>query len=139
MMLQVRVLKLELPPAASEAGIRTFARGGEWERAASMFEALLQQPGHTLADQTLEHMFDAFADAAAADRALGLLQVSPGAGAASGQTGIGHQGCSGQLQDPSLAMRRGGGWQPPGQASHLPCHFCPAPSRLCRGTPAIPA
>lgn len=73
---EARLLKLALPAAALEAGIRTFAAGGQWARAADMLEALNVPP----ALDTSVAVFRALAEGRQADRSLQLLESMERAG-----------------------------------------------------------
>ncbi|GBF97943.1 hypothetical protein Rsub_10616 [Raphidocelis subcapitata] len=81
---EARVMKLELPPAALEAGIRTFAEGGQWQRAVDMLEALAAA-GRRAELSTSEAVFRALAGGGQAERALALYEaLEAGGGGVSG-------------------------------------------------------
>ncbi|KAI8465081.1 MAG: hypothetical protein J3K34DRAFT_525634 [Monoraphidium minutum] len=74
---EARVLKLQLPAEATEASIRTFAAGGQWQRAVEMLEALMAGGGGgaQAGGDTAAAVFRALADGQQAERALQLLEV----------------------------------------------------------------
>jgi hypothetical protein len=84
---EARVLKHVLPPHALEAGIRTFAAGGQWQRAVDMLQALMaaadgSNGGSGVSPATARAVFQALADGGQAAAALSLLNAIEASGAA---------------------------------------------------------
>lgn len=80
---EARVLKLALPREALEAGIRTFAASGQWQRAVDMLEALASDGSGPAAPETAEAVFVSLSNAggeAAGARALALFEAMEAAG-----------------------------------------------------------
>lgn len=73
LMTEVRVLQVELPAEAYEAGLRTLATGNQADYAAKLLGRVLDS-GTVLADDTIMHVFSSLSRNRCADAALGLFR-----------------------------------------------------------------
>lgn len=67
------MLKLALPHASTEAAIRIFSSGGQWQRSMSLYEGLCRQ-GHPPSQATTTALFGALAQGNQLDLAEQLLK-----------------------------------------------------------------
>ncbi|KAG2482925.1 hypothetical protein HYH03_018203 [Edaphochlamys debaryana] len=83
---ELKVLKLNLEPAALEPAIVSFARGGQWKRAEGLFREL-QAAGHAPAGETTTALVAGLAAAEQGQRAAALLDETAAAGGGMGALG----------------------------------------------------